>query len=177
MIKVISGGQTGADEAGLIAAQACGIATGGWMPRGWRRQDGRGSIIAKKFGMSEHESGEYPPRTMMNVVDSDATLRIAVDFRSPGEKCTMRCISKAKKPYLDIDVVNMPRHEEVVKWLITNGVNTLNVAGNAERTCPGITVVSVQFLIEVFNQWKRELEFQVSESIDIQNGRTHEGTP
>ena len=30
--RVISGGQTGADRAALIAARAAGIPTGGWMP-------------------------------------------------------------------------------------------------------------------------------------------------
>ncbi|HJT77421.1 MAG TPA: putative molybdenum carrier protein, partial [Gemmataceae bacterium] len=33
--RVISGGQTGADQAGLAAAKACGIPTGGWMPKGF----------------------------------------------------------------------------------------------------------------------------------------------
>jgi RNA polymerase sigma factor (sigma-70 family) len=33
--KVISGGQTGADQAGLFAAEAFGIETGGWMPKGF----------------------------------------------------------------------------------------------------------------------------------------------
>jgi hypothetical protein len=33
--KVISGGQTGADQGGLRAAKAAGIPTGGWAPRGW----------------------------------------------------------------------------------------------------------------------------------------------
>jgi hypothetical protein len=30
--KVISGGQTGVDQAALRAAKACGIPTGGWAP-------------------------------------------------------------------------------------------------------------------------------------------------
>jgi Circularly permutated YpsA SLOG family len=34
--RVISGGQTGADQAALRAARACGIPTGGWAPRSVR---------------------------------------------------------------------------------------------------------------------------------------------
>jgi Circularly permutated YpsA SLOG family len=34
--KIISGGQTGADQAGLRTAKRLGIETGGWMPQGWR---------------------------------------------------------------------------------------------------------------------------------------------
>jgi Circularly permutated YpsA SLOG family len=33
--RVVSGGQTGADQAGWRAARAVGLATGGWMPYGF----------------------------------------------------------------------------------------------------------------------------------------------
>ena len=45
--KVISGGQTGADQAGLVAARRFGIPTGGWMPRGWKTS---GDKLAKWSG-------------------------------------------------------------------------------------------------------------------------------
>lgn len=32
MLKVISGGQTGVDQAALSAAKEAGLLTGGWMP-------------------------------------------------------------------------------------------------------------------------------------------------
>ena len=38
--KVISGGQTGADRAGLQAAKSSGIKTGGYMPKGFLALDG-----------------------------------------------------------------------------------------------------------------------------------------
>ena len=38
--RVISGGQTGADQAGWRAAKASGIPTGGWMPKGFLTEDG-----------------------------------------------------------------------------------------------------------------------------------------
>jgi hypothetical protein len=34
--KIVTGGQSGADQAAWRVAQACGIPTGGWMPRGFR---------------------------------------------------------------------------------------------------------------------------------------------
>jgi Circularly permutated YpsA SLOG family len=37
---VISGGQTGADQAGWRAAQACDIPTGGWMPLHFMTENG-----------------------------------------------------------------------------------------------------------------------------------------
>ena len=40
--RIISGGQTGADEGGLMAAALLGIPTGGWMPRGFLRESTSG---------------------------------------------------------------------------------------------------------------------------------------
>ena len=53
MIKlVISGGQSGADQAGWRAAQACDIPTGGWMPFGFLTEEGpqRGSRTSTVIG-------------------------------------------------------------------------------------------------------------------------------
>ena len=44
--KIISGGQTGVDQAALRAAKACGIPTGGWAPKGWRTEDGPAPWLA-----------------------------------------------------------------------------------------------------------------------------------
>ena len=74
--KVISGGQTGSDQAGLIAAARFGIATGGWMPRGFETADGPNPRLAERFGLREHTGG-YVERTSTNVRDSDGTIRIA----------------------------------------------------------------------------------------------------
>jgi Circularly permutated YpsA SLOG family len=38
--RIVSGGQTGADRAALDTARELGIATGGWVPRGRRAEDG-----------------------------------------------------------------------------------------------------------------------------------------
>lgn len=38
--KVISGGQTGADVGGVLAARLHHIKTGGWMPKGWKTLNG-----------------------------------------------------------------------------------------------------------------------------------------
>ena len=40
--KVITGGQTGADQGALRAARAAGIPAGGWAPLGWLVGIGRG---------------------------------------------------------------------------------------------------------------------------------------
>jgi hypothetical protein len=48
--RVVSGGQTGADQAGWRAARASGIATGGWMPAGFLTEAGPRPEFAEMFG-------------------------------------------------------------------------------------------------------------------------------
>ena len=147
LVKIISGGQTGADTGGLMAATALHLKTGGTMPKGFRRLTGDAPEF-KKFGIKETFSRSYVPRTKMNVNDSDGTVRFASNFRSAGEICTMKAIMACGKPYFDIDVKNPPNKEEFRKWLSENNIRTLNVAGNSEKTSPGIGNFTVKYLME-----------------------------
>jgi hypothetical protein len=148
--RVISGGQTGADRAALVAARAAGIATGGWMPRGFRAHDGFHPEFAELFGMKEHTSKRYPPRTALNVKESDATIRFATNWSSPGEVLTMRLCERYGRPHLAVTPGGSTTPTEVVEWLVGNNVRVLNVAGNAEITSPGIGARVTEFLGEVF---------------------------
>jgi hypothetical protein len=150
--KVISGGQTGADAGGLRAAQKCGLKTGGWLPKGCVTQNGSDRGLIAQFGMLEHDKAGYPPRTEANVRDSDATIRLASNFRSAGEVCTLKSLKWYKKPYLDIDIKNPLPVSVVAAWIREKNVKTLNVAGNAESTSPGIGAAVEAYLEQVFNQ-------------------------
>ena len=148
--RVISGGQTGADRAALSAAKAAGIATGGWMPKGFRAHDGPRPEFAELYGVHEHASTRYPPRTALNVKESDATLRFATDWDSPGEVLTQRMCDRYHKPHLDVSPGGTLTPADVANWIVQTGVRVLNVAGNAERTSPGIETFVTAFLSEVF---------------------------
>jgi hypothetical protein len=148
--RVISGGQTGADHAALVAAKAAGIATGGWMPKGFRAQDGPRPEFADLYGIQEHTSERYPPRTALNVKNSDATLRFATRWDSPGEVLTNKLCERYGKPQLEVTPGGAITTADVVEWLIANDVRVLNVAGNTERTSPGIEAFVTAFLAEVF---------------------------
>lgn len=133
--KIISGGQIGADIAGLRAAKILDIETGGWMPKGFKTLDGNKPEYAKMYGMIELVTDDYPPRTRMNVVNSDGTVRFATNFNTYGEKATLREVHKANKPYFDIQPYNsiyQPPFLDFVKWIEENNVQVLNVAGNAD---------------------------------------------
>lgn len=68
--KTLSGGQTGADRAGLNVAIELGLDHGGWAPKGFAAEDG---IIPKIYNLKEMPVRGYPSRTEQNILDSDAT--------------------------------------------------------------------------------------------------------
>ncbi len=156
LVKVISGGQTGADIGGLIAARLHNIPTGGWLPKGCKTQVGNFPQYLTLFNMQEHESPSYADRTFRNVRDSDATIRIAYNFNSPGEKCTFKAINLLQKPHMDIYVdKNNPKIlwadvQCMVNFLQEKNVRILNVAGNSNRTWAGMQAYTTQFLSYCF---------------------------
>lgn len=134
------------------------------MPRGFKTQNGPRPGYASTFGMVEDSSLDYPPRTEANVKESDATLRIARTFKSAGEQCTLRAILKYKRPHLGVSApIGRIGSEQrtknlsaVVRWIVHLRLNlgrpiVLNVAGNSERTAPGIGEEAEAFLGEVFD--------------------------
>jgi hypothetical protein len=141
MIKVISGGQTGADIAALRVAKECGLETGGWMPKGFKTLAGPRPEYAELYGLRENDSTSYRDRTFDNVCDSDATLRLAHDFSSPGERCTLKAIFEYGRPSMDIafvwnaglpsTLVTDTATLEVKQWIRDTNIQILNVAGNA----------------------------------------------
>jgi hypothetical protein len=99
--KIISGGQTGVDIAALRAARSAGIATGGWCPKNWMTELGPQPERLKPFGLCEHMSAKYPPRTGANVEDGDCTLIIA-DQLDNGSKLTAELCRAMNKPMLHL---------------------------------------------------------------------------
>lgn len=154
-LKIISGGQDGADQAGLRAARRLGLVTGGWAPRGWKTAYGPAPWLAE-YGLVE-SGWDYAGRTKANVRDADATVRFAKNFFSSGEKCTMKAIETFEKSYLDFrwidgefDVLVGCKGRQA-QWALRDflekeHVKVLNVAGNGERTAPGIGKAVEEFI-------------------------------
>jgi Circularly permutated YpsA SLOG family len=151
--RIISGGQTGADEAGLVAAKALGLKTGGWMPKGYRTDTGSRPDFLDLYGMLQHSSYSYPPRTELNVLQSDATLIFGKE-RSPGCFLTLSlCLRHTKKVFICPwkSGSPIPPIEPFFDWLDINSFSILNVAGNRESKNPGIFEACKRFLITTIN--------------------------
>lgn len=120
------------------------------MPKGFRAQDGPHPEFTELYGIQEHASERYPPRTARNVKDSDATLCFATDWDSPGEVLTKELCERYGRPRLEVTRGGSVTPAEVAEWIVRNNIRVLNVAGNTERTSPGIEAFVGEFLGEVF---------------------------
>jgi len=71
--KIISGGQTSADQAALDAAIKLGIAHGGWIPKGRTTETG---TLPENYNLREMPTDDYSKCIEQNVKDSKGTLII-----------------------------------------------------------------------------------------------------
>lgn len=148
--RVISGGQTGVDRAGLDAAAEAGIPIGGCCPKGRKAEDG---VIPACYPLEELQASEYSTRTERNVIDSDGTLILNKGALTEGTKATYDFTLHHHKPslivQLDADPVADPQH--VVNWITEKHISVLNVAGPRESKFPeGIYKQAHDFLLQLF---------------------------
>jgi len=138
--KIISGGQTGVDQAALDFAIARGIPHGGYVPRGRKSEDGP---IPAKYKMTEHPASTYPPRTEANIAAADATAIFTNGLlnNEPGCLLTVNLCRQAKKPFVVISLLEDDQAGiRVLKDLI-NDVKILNVAGPRGSHKPDVSKV------------------------------------
>lgn len=146
LCTIISGGQTGADRGGLLAAHDLGLQRGGMAPLGWRAEDGQ---IPAWFraGMTQSASAGYPVRTRANVEASGGTLILSFGplAAESGSMLTAKIARRLGKPHrhiiLDVDsprVIGPTALQFAQRWLNENRIVTLNVAGPREGREPGI---------------------------------------
>lgn len=148
--KVISGGQTGVDRAGLDAAIELGIPHGGKVPKGRLSEDGG---VPMRYDLIELDSDRYPVRTRANVMDSDGTLLLCSReqlARSRGTALTITYVRQYEKPWWIADPTKSHHAARVVAWIKEHHIKVLNIAGPRESKCPGIHDLSVNFLKSVF---------------------------
>ncbi|MBA4374237.1 MAG: hypothetical protein C0402_15410 [Thermodesulfovibrio sp.] len=137
--KIISGGQTGADRAGLDVAIELALPYGGSIPSGRRTEDGH--LPSKYEKMTELGSRHYQVRTEKNVIDADATLLFTGKKVGSGSALTRKVAEKYHKAFLHINLDKKTDDEAVVEishWLDEMKPAVLNIAGSREAESGGI---------------------------------------
>ena len=149
IMKIVSGGQTGADRGGLDAAITYKVLHGGWCTRGRKAEDGE---IPKRYHLQETSSTKYLVRTERNVTDSDGTVVFTFGPPTGGNKRTIQFAKRHNKPclHVDLDAVDDDTATAAVQvWLASDAFAgdlftpapetiTLNIAGSRESKAPGI---------------------------------------
>ena len=142
--KVVSGGQTGADSAGLDWAIEHNLPHGGWCPKGRRSEDGP---IDARYLLTETPLSNYLERTEWNVRDSDATLIFTlVEKLDGGSKKTAEFAEKLGKPWRHIHPRVHPKY--IASFLKKYQVKTINIAGKRESSAVGIS----KWVAEILDQ-------------------------
>ncbi len=143
--KIISGGQTGADQGGLVAGSILGLPTGGTAPPNFWTEKGADYSL-RDYGLvaGDPDPKTYPLRTLANVRGSDGTLLVG-NMESAGSRMTIRMCTQWNKPY----IVN-PMAISLRDWVGSNWIRTLNVAGNRESVNPRIRDRVICLLIDAF---------------------------
>ena len=155
--KLITGGQTGADRAGLDFAIETGLEHGGYVPRGRKAEDGR---IDDRYNLVELSTSSYPARTRRNIEESDGTVIFSLNrCLSGGTKLTLDLANKPGKPVLHIydtrkERISNPDSlrleiQALTHFQCSNKIEILNVAGPRESKEPGVydwTLAMLRFL-------------------------------
>jgi len=149
LARLISGGQTGVDQAALETAIELGMACGGWCPAGRRSETG---IIPLRFPLIETSSPWYPQRTRLNIRDSDSTLIISDGPIRSGTALTVQFALDLKRPYWIVDFQKDNFAQSCIhciEWLKSVNPNVLNIAGPRASESPQIFSLTKNFLLQI----------------------------
>jgi Circularly permutated YpsA SLOG family len=191
ILRVVSGGQTGADRAALDAALECGIEVGGWVPKGRLAEDG---VISDIYpNLKEADTQDPARRTELNIRDSDATLILSHGKLIGGSEVTKNKADETRRPCKHIDLgktvpatrdcITQPqltREElaaeqsaitEIEEWLSAVKPRVLNVAGPRASEDPGIYDATKRIMEGIFMNQDLEVLLNLRESVLAQCGR------
>lgn len=139
--RIISGAQTGADQGGLSAALLLGLKTGGSIPKGGRTDEGFQPGLIAQYGLIETADPGYRTRTIANAYDADATIWFG-NINSPGGRLTFKTVRGYSRPLCAIPfppTTDGPNPvQTIIEFLSHHHPQIINIAGNRQRTNPGI---------------------------------------
>jgi hypothetical protein len=142
-LKIISGGQTGADRAALDVALTLSLPIGGGRPKGRRAEDG---MIPDRYPLTETPEADYDTRTRRNVEDSDGTLILNLGTLDGGTALTVKLARQMGKPCLMVALEDGIEPTAFQEWLDAHPIAVLNVAGPRESKRPGVYAAACRLL-------------------------------
>jgi hypothetical protein len=151
LVKIVSGGQTGADIAALDVALRHGFPHGGWCPKGRKSVEGP---IPSRYLLTETPSSSYLQRTEWNVRDSDGTVVFTLAPEATGGSLkTVQFARKHTKPFVHISRSGSGYADPALllqQFVEEHRIGVLNVAGSRESKEPGIHQWVSQVLEDAF---------------------------
>jgi hypothetical protein len=153
--KIVSAGESGANQAGWRVARAFGLVTGGWMPKGFLTASGPHPEFALEWGAAELATEIEPGCIERNVRDSDATFWFGKTTTLAAQTTVKACLT-FDKPVIPVSPGASFEPSQVAKWITDTKTKVLNVAGNREHEEPGIGDQVEAFLGEVLEELGHE---------------------
>lgn len=157
--KVISGGQTGVDQAALKGATLMNVVTGGWAPHNWMTESGSQKSLLSAYGLKadRYDSKTYHVRTESNVNSADGTLIITWGLKSLGTTLTKSTCIKNNSLFMVLeDPTSSVAIYEIVDWIIRHKIRVLNIAGPRESIIGKIpTETTVNLIMKVLKALSR----------------------
>lgn len=150
--KIISGGQTGVDQAALDVAIELGIPHGGWIPKGRKTENG---ALPDKYRLKEMPTSSYAKRTEQNIIDSEGTLIISLGPLTGGSELTRKTAILHDRPciHIDLGTLNTLQAIKTVRsWIVHHGIEILNIAGPRAGENPEIYDMAVKTLKAVLRK-------------------------
>jgi len=146
---IISGGQTGADRAGLEAARALSLDTGGWAPNGFLTSAGNDISLQRDFHLQETEWNRnkavmYITRSKLNVDNSDGTVLFRTRDSPGTDKTWGYCLTHRwqkpldtppiipYRPVLVLRELDEDAAKKLGRFIIRHKIGKLNVAGHRD---------------------------------------------
>lgn len=137
--KIISGGQTGADQAALDFAIEQEIPHGGWITKGKKTERG---ALPEKYRLQEMPGSIYPWNSCrMNVLESDGTLILSHGELNGGPALARDLAEGNGQSWIHVDLekTNTLEAARVVdSWIGLHGIKVLNVVGPRASRDPKI---------------------------------------
>ena len=152
--RILTGGQTGADQVALKVALAFGLETGGWAPKGFKTEDGAAPWL-RDYGLVEAPTFDYAARTRLNMDAADMALILAIGaagLRSRRSILVTYGMLSRGKPVWAVDLASghvgcVPTTVEQVRG---HDPETLMIGGNRRSTDPRIDHLAEDYLRRLF---------------------------